>query len=310
MSHGPEPPHPRRDVDPRAVARAVARLAESPEPPWLHGEVARRMAERLPMILRTPASVAQWPGHLGASDALLAAAYPKAQRLLVEPDPQLARRIAQGAARSPWWSRRRWTVGPPTVTTDADLPAAAVQLLWSNMMLHAVSDPPVLFGRWKRTLTDDGFLMFSTFGPQTLAELHTLYRELGWPPPAAPFVDMHDLGDMLVEAGFADPVMDQEQLTLTWRDADTLLAELRAIGANVSPQRAPGLRTPRWRRRLVEALEGRRDAQGRLAMRVEIVYGHAFNAPPRAKVSAHTEVPFDDLRRMARAGRKPRSSPI
>ena len=68
---------------------------------------------------------------------------------------------------------------------------------------------------------------------------------------------MHDLGDMLVEAGFADPVMDQETITLTWPSGEALLAELRQLGGNVDPRRFAGLRTPRWRSRLAEALEAR-----------------------------------------------------
>ena len=102
--------------------------------------------------------------------------------------------------------------------------------------------------------------MFSTFGPDTLAELRALYRELGWAAPAQAFVDMHDLGDMLVHAGFADPVMDQEHLTLHWPGPRELLAELRSLGGNLNPARHRGLRTPRWRSRLEAALRERADA--------------------------------------------------
>ena len=50
---------------------------------------------------------------------------------------------------------------------------------------------------------------------------------------------MHDLGDMLVHAGFADPVMDQETLTLQLGDAEALLAELRSSAATPRPTAAP-----------------------------------------------------------------------
>jgi malonyl-CoA O-methyltransferase len=299
----------RRDLDDTAVRRVARRLATAAEPPWLHGEVARRMAERLPMILRRPDTVVEWSGHLGASDALLAAAYPKARRALVEPMPELHARSAT-AVRGPWWSMRRLRTAQPAIWSEADVPAGHAQLVWSNMLLHAMADPPALLALWKRALAGDGFLMFSTLGPATLHELGALYGELGWPAPLAPFVDMHDLGDMLVEAGFADPVMDQEQLVLSWRDGDALLQELRGLGGNVHRARLPGLRTPRWKRRLLEALGSRRDAQGRISMSFEIVYGHAFNAPPRAPVKARTEVGLDDFRRMTRRAGQPRSGPI
>ena len=158
--------------------------------------------------------------------------------------------------------------------------------------------------RWHRAMAVDGFVMFSTLGPGTLAGLRALYAAQGWPPPCAPFVDMHDLGDMLVEAGFADPVMDQETVTLTWPTPSALLDELRGLGGNVDPARHAGLRTPRWRERLQQALSATAGAGGRVALDFEVVYGHAFRPPPRPRVAALTEVAVDDLRAMARAGRK------
>jgi malonyl-CoA O-methyltransferase len=59
--------------------------------------------------------------------------------------------------------------------------------------------------------------MFSCFGPDTLRELREhLPVALGWPAPAHEFTDMHDWGDMLAQAGFAEPVMDMERITLTF----------------------------------------------------------------------------------------------
>ncbi|HRO04797.1 MAG TPA: hypothetical protein PLS69_14445, partial [Terricaulis sp.] len=162
-----------------------------------------------------------------------------------EPDDALLARSREAAQR-PWWTARRGAA----VEVRGDEPqAGTAQLLWANMMLHAIADLPALLERWQRALAVDGFLMFSTLGPDTLRELHALYRRLGWPAPGAAFVDMHDLGDMLIDAGFADPVMDQERLTLTWGSPQALLAELRQLGANASAARFAGLRTPRWRAR-------------------------------------------------------------
>lgn len=294
-----DPAVPSRPVDSTALARIVRRLAAAPAAPWLHTEVARRMGERLALILRTPDSVLQWWGGVGGGDDVLAAAYPAARMWSVEPGAEAVRR-REAALRRPWWSARRWTTATSVVLDEADTVTARVGLLWSNMALHWMADPRATFARWKRALADDGFLMFSTCGPDTLAELRALYREHGWPSPAADFVDMHDLGDMLVEAGFADPVMDQEQIVLTWPDAESALAELRLLGGNADPRRWPALRTPRWRRDLCDTLAARRDAQGRIRLRFEIVYGHAFNAPPRAKVTARAEVALDDFRAMTR----------
>ena len=87
---------------------------------------------------------------------------------------------------------------------------------------------------------------------------------------------MHDLGDMLVQAGFADPVMDQETSDADLGRRRALLAELRALGGNADPARQPGLRTPRWRSRLGQALQQLHGADGRLRLDFEVVYGHAF----------------------------------
>ena len=182
--------------------------------------------------------------------------------------------------------------------------AGSAGLLWANMMLHGVADPAAQLQLWHRALAVDGFVMFSTLGPGSLQGLRALYARQGWPSPHAAFVDMHDIGDMLVRAGFADPVMDQELITLTWPDADALLAELRTLGGNADPQRFAGLRTPRWRQRLLDALQGLRDEQGRVRLVFEVVYGHAFKAAPKPRIAAQTTVALDDMRSMVRASRR------
>ena len=293
-----------RALDEAAVDAALRRLARQAQAPWLHGEVARRMAERLVIVKLQPKVVVDWCGHTGGGAGLLDAAYPKARRVVVEASDALLVR-SRAAADAPWWSARRW--GRAAECRRDDPAPGSAQLLWANMVLHAVADPPALLGRWQRVLAPDGFVMFSSFGPGTLSELRSLYRQLGWPTPAAEFVDMHDLGDMLVQAGFADPVMDQETLTLTWDSPQALLAELRGLGANASPARAPGLRTPRWRERLHAGLKTLAGPDGRLRLSFEIVYGHAFKATPRAALKAETAVSLDDMRRLLRAERMPRA---
>ena len=293
----------RRPIDPAALAQVLRRLQRAPTAPWLHGEVARRMAERLAVIRLQPGIVIDWGAFLGTSRALLIAAYPQARVLAVETEP--ARRDATLAAlAAPWWSPRRWAERPAAVVTEAELGAGQGQLLWSNMGLHGAIDPQAVMAAWHRALQPGGFLMFSTLGPGSLEGLRSLYGARGWPPPHAPFVDMHDLGDMLVAAGFADPVMDQETVTLTWPSGAALLTELRQLGANVDPRRFAGLRTPRWRRRLAEALEAQAGADGRPRLAFEVVYGHAFRVAPRPRVAAETAVAVDDMRAMVRAGRR------
>lgn len=298
----PPAPAPAARVDPVALARTRARLLRAAQPPWLHGEVARRMAERLPLVKLQPATVLDWSGPAGASLDPLRAAYPAAMLQVVQDDALPA--APPPAGRSRWWPFAR-AAAAPEARRVAELSAGAAQLLWSNMALHGQADVPALLAQWHRALATGGFLMFSTLGPGTLAELRELYRRQGWPEPMAALTDMHDVGDALVHAGFADPVMDQEILTLTWDDAERLLDELRTLGANVAPGRHPGLRTPRWRRQLLQALQACA-REGRIGMSFEVVYGHAFRAAPRMRAGAETSVSLQELRDQLRQRGSPR----
>jgi malonyl-CoA O-methyltransferase len=293
-----------RQLDPSSVDAWLRRLARAPEAPWLHAEVARRMAERLEFIRVKPQSVLDWWSFGGASHELLLRAYPEARHLAVEPTEALRERSRQALA-APWWSPLRWRRASVEPTAPEAVAPASVQLVWANMMLHAAVDPVAVMTLWQRLLAVDGFVMFSCLGPGSLRTLDALYARLGWGAPLAPFVDMHDLGDMLVRAGFADPVMDQEVLTLSWDSPDALLAELRALGTNASPRRFVGWRTPRWRERLRASLREMMKPDGRIHLDFEVAYGHAFKATPRVAVAAETRVSVEDMRAMAR-GKAPR----
>jgi malonyl-CoA O-methyltransferase len=292
MAVAAAPESTRRPVQDAALARVRRRLAAAPEAPWLHREVARRMAERLSLILQRPRTVIDWDAPAGGSAGVLRGACAGASYL-----PVTGVDAAAAPAAAPWWSPRRWR-GAVATRPSAGLPAAAGDLLWSNMGLHWCADPLAEMRRWHEVLAVDGFLMFSTLGPGSLGSLRALYAARGWPPPHAPFVDMHDLGDMLVRAGFADPVMDQETLTLTWPDGHAALRELRCLGGNADPARPAGLRTPRWRDALASGLQP--DPAQRPALALEIVYGHAFRPRPRPRVAAETTVGLQDMRSILR----------
>ena len=285
-----------RDVDPTALRYRLRTAYRAPQPPWLHTEVARRMAERLPVIRIAPARVLDWHARQSGSRELLRTAYPHADITALDPWP---------SAAPP--GRRWWPLPPrePASITPQQLSSGQTDLLWANMVLHQLADPLALFQQWHRSVAVGGFVMFSTLGPGTLVELAALYRQRGWPPPHAPFVDMHDLGDMLLEAGFADPVMDQETIRLTWPDGQALISELRTLGGNTSLLRRAGLSTPRWRKALLAALGDLAGADGRPGLSFEIVHGHAFRTAPRVPLAAETTLPLEDLRAMVRSGRRP-----
>lgn len=294
---GPRP----QDLDTAAVRHQTRRLARAAEPPWLHAEVAGRMAERLGYIKLQPARVLDASPALGASAELLRRAYPSAEMLWHEADAVLAARAAQAQPVS-WWRKLRGGA-PGQVEALPALPE--VDLLWSNMALHASADLPALLGAWQASIAVGGFVMFSCLGPDSFIELRRLYARNGWGRPAPDWWDMHDVGDLALKAGFADPVMDQERLRLTWADPLRLLADLRALGGNLAPTRFTGLRGRAWQRHVLAELDSLRDAEGRLALTVELVFGHAFKAAPRLVVAAETHVSVDAMRatlRKSRAG--------
>jgi malonyl-CoA O-methyltransferase len=143
--------------------------------------------------------------------------------------------------------------------------------------------------------------MFSCLGPDTLRELRPVYAAMGWPEPSHAFTDMHDWGDMLVHAGFAEPIMDMERITLSYSSAETLLQELRGLGRNLHTHRFPSLRGRDWRNTLCNALErGLRRPDGRLELTFEVVYGHAFKPAQKLTVSAETRIPLAEMRRSLR----------
>lgn len=292
---GPRP----QDLDEVALRRQACRLAAAAQPPWLHAEVARRMAERLAFIKLQPARVLDAAPALGASADLLGQAYPNAEILWHEADPCLAVRAA--SARTPgWWRKLR---GASNGRVDALPPRPEVELLWSNMALHACADLPGLLGLWQSSVAVGGFVMFSCLGPDSFIELRSVYARNGWGRPSPDWWDMHDIGDLVLKAGFADPVMDQERLRLTWASPENLLADLRALGGNLAPTRFAGLRGRGWQRQLLQALETLRDTEGRLALTLELVFGHAFKTAPRLAVAAETHVSVDAMRATLRKGR-------
>lgn len=263
--------------------------------PWLHNEVAARMAERLPLIRQSVQHWVHWAPRIGglASQTLLETRYPKSQSTVVQDTPaDLA--WATQALKTPWW--QGWWAPQRRFAQTATAPA---DMLWSNMGLHLQAQPESWMQQWAASLNEQGFVMFSCLGPDSLQELRQVYEALGWGTPHHAFTDMHDWGDMLLQAGFASPIMDMERITLTYATPQELLQDLRSLGRNLSPQRFAGLRGRGWLARLHESLTlhlTSKSHDGRLALTFEVVYGHAFKAKRRTPVKPQTEVSLQDMK--------------
>ena len=288
-------------LDPVAAAKWLARPLPALMSPWLHEEVASRMQERLDFIKLQPKQWVHWEPLSGgvAAHRSLVQRYPDARAWLVCEQPANAHLTRPLMARK-WWQvlalrEPKQQLGLP--------PAHSADMLWANMQLHGHPEPQALLQAWHQALSVDGFLMFSCFGPDTLRELRQVYERAAWPQPAHEFTDMHDWGDMLVQQGFAEPVMDMERITLTYASPEGLLAELRELGRNRHVNRFAGLRGRAWKHSLLTALMSlaRPENDGRLSLSFEIVYGHAMKPQPKVKLASKTEIGLDQMRHMLRS---------
>lgn len=267
-------------ADRRRLRRARDRAAPGYERAGaLPEEVGRRMLERLELV-RLPAGPILDAGcATGRVTRLLTQRYPRVPLCALDFAPAMVREartslpVIKRVLSSLKGATPRWMVGE----LDS-LPVASrrLALVWSNLVLHWLPDPADALAESLRVLAPGGLLMFSTLGPDTLKELRGAFGQAGGRAHVHRFADMHDLGDQLVQAGFADPVMDMETITLTYPSADAMLRELRALGSiNALPERARGLTGRGLWGRMLEALEacGR---EGRIPATFEIVYGHAW----------------------------------
>lgn len=288
---------------------AVARWANHPRTatPWLHEEVGQRMAQRLDWIKATPAAWLHWEPVNGspACHHALAQRYPSAQAWVWAQRPDVAQTVLRhhALAQQKWWARWRYT--PPPVWMEGK---NEVGLVWANMVLHQTHLPQTLMAHWHRVLQVNGFVMFSCLGPDSLRELHAVHAQMGWPPPAHACTDMHDWGDMLVQTGFAEPVMDMERIVLTFSTSHALLDELRVLGRNLSSVRATRPRSKAWLEEWHRSVEKHmpRDAQGRLALTFEIVYGHAHKGQPKVPLTSSSAISLRDMKQLLSQGKNQR----
>ena len=269
-------------IDRRALRRSFERAAATYDAAAvLQNEVCQRMLARLDFVKQDPAVILDAGCGTGNALAALARRYPAARIIALDIALHMAERAR---ARTPRWRRLLGRAAPTALCADVEhLPVAAAScaLVWSNLVLQWVNDPASSFGEMYRVLSPGGLLMFSTFGPDTLKELRSAYDGTDRHVHVNRFIDMHDLGDMLLHCGFADPVMDMEQVTLTYSAVRDLMRDLKAIGAhNLMRGRPAGLSGRRGLATVVQRYEVFR-REGKLPATFEIVYGHAWKPQPR-----------------------------
>lgn len=276
-------------LDKRAVRHAFDKAASGYDAAAvLQHEVCARMLERLEYVKHKPAAILDAGCGTGNAIPALLTRYPGATLLALDLAVSM---LERARARVRWWQALPG-LRPPLHALCADIervPLAreCMGLVWSNLALQWVNDLPQALAEMHRVLAPAGLFMFSTFGPDTLRELRQAFAGVDDHTHVSRFVDMHDIGDMMVAAGFADPVMDMEQITLTYDNVRALMHDLRAIGAtNATLGRPAGLSGKAVLRAVERNYEALR-RNGKLPATFEIVYGHAWKPEARLGPGGH-----------------------
>jgi len=257
-------------IDKRRVQRQFrAAVRTYDDAAVLQRTVADRLIDRLDVVRTRPVSILDAGCGTGYCTRALTRRYRRARVVGLDLVWDMA---AAARRKAGWFARSRFVAGDV-----ARMPFAAgtFDMVLSNFMLPWC-DPARAFAECVRVLRSDGLLVFTTLGPDTLIELRAAWREAD--PDATPhlYLDMHDVGDALVRAGFVEPVMDVERYTLTYPHLDALLLDRKALGAGnaMHPQRRGLIGRSRFER--FRAAYAASPADGKLPVTCEVVYGHAW----------------------------------
>lgn len=240
----------------------------------LQKEVCKRLAEKLEYINFTPRRILDIGSGTGTASYTLQKIFPRAEIIALDlamPMLQIARQ------RNGLLSRLRKKIRFINADTEL-LPFMenSFDLVFSNLTLQWVNNLQQVMAEFRRVLRNNGMLLFSTFGPDTLKELRASWQSVDTYSHVNEFLDMHDIGDLMIHAHLAEPVMDTEYLTLTYRDVFTLMKDLKDIGAhNITDRRNRGLTGKNHFKQFQQAYEKYRSG-GVLPATYEVVYGHAW----------------------------------
>ena len=280
-------------VDKREVRSSFERAAaDYDRVAVLQREVGDRLLERLSVIKLDPKTVLDLGAGTGYITRALMKQYRSARVVALDIASPM---LVQARKQSGWWRRPGFVCGDIERLPFAD---GSVELIMSNLVMQWCNGLDAAFAEFKRVLKPGGALLFTSFGPDTLRELRTSWAAVDGYNHVNSFLDMHDVGDALLRAGLAEPVMDVEKLTLTYTEVNGLVQDLKTLGAhNVTAGRPRGLMgRGRWQR-MCAAYEQFRQ-QDLLPASYEVIYGHAWAAESSAKVTdGVVNVPLSALKR-------------
>jgi len=263
-------------IDKQKVRRAFDRAAESyDEYAQLQKEVGERMLSRLDYIRIDPKRIIDIGAGTGRITKDLSQRFKKSTVIALD--------LAEGMLKKSRFTQKqglgRFFNRVQHLCADAEnLPIAndSLDFVFSNVTFQWCNDLDKTLQECYRVLSPGSLILFSSFGPDTLHELRTVWHEVDNYNHVNAFIDMHDIGEALIRAGFQSPVLDVENFTLTYNDIKDLMHELKAIGAhNVTAGRPRGLTGKNRLQKIKHAYEQFRQ-DGKLPASYEVIYGHAW----------------------------------
>ncbi|MCS5709825.1 malonyl-ACP O-methyltransferase BioC [Candidatus Berkiella aquae] len=245
---------------------------------FVQQEIGHRLIERLDYIKQTPRLILDVGSGTGHLTRILQQKFPDSMVLGLD----IAQGMAQFAKSKQSW--QFWKNNPHYLCADAEsLPFAnaSIDFIFSNFTLQWCANLSQTFAEFKRVLKPEGMIFFSTLGPQTLHELKSSFAAVDNKTHVNEFVDMHDIGDHLLNLRFSDPVIDMEMLTIEYPDVNTLLTDLKGTGAhNMNVDRPEGCISKHMFQRMIEAYSHFKQPNGCIPASYEIIYGHAWQQQP------------------------------
>jgi len=229
---------------------------------FLQNEIASRLSEKLKVISIKPESIIDLGSGTGFLSEKTANIFPDASLICLDFAQQSLIKNTQKLK----------------VCADAyQLPfkSNSIDFVISNLMMQWCPDLKTLFDECHRVLKPQGLILFTTFGPETLKELKRSWSVVDKEAHVNEFIDMHDIGDQMIQSGFQSPIMEMEKLTLTYEKVLDLMKDLKGIGAQSVENRSKSLTGKTKFNKMIEMYESYRE-NGKIPATYEVIYGHAW----------------------------------
>lgn len=227
-------------------------------------ELAERVISRLDYIKLSPNKILDCGSGLGFDRGLLVNKFPQAKIIELDialdilklhnlPKKGLLTKIFQTS------NQRSLICGNAKFLPIAN---TSIEFLYANLLLPFIDDVPAFIREARRVLSLGGAFCLSGLGVDSFKELRSLglttYR----------FPDMHDIGDMLIDAGFSNPVVDTEYITLDYDDLTTMIKDIQLVGCGEASNQQNKVKRDTWL-----ALQSQKHLPQKLTLEIFVAHG-------------------------------------